>query len=235
MIEVYCDESRPELLSLNKDGNSKDRYMVIGGLWVPYPLRERFKDEIKRIRQHHEVFGEIKWKNVSPSKIYFYHDLIRLFFRFEGIRFRCIVVDSFDVDLEKFHESDSELGFYKFYYQLLKHWVDDYREHYWIYLDYKKNKVSDRLKTLKRVLNNSSLGNVEDVQAIDSKQSLIIQMSDLLIGAVGYKYNGYFSSEAKLSLINLIENEFGCSIKKTLKSSYKFNIFEIDLSIRKYY
>ncbi len=234
MIEVYCDESRPELLSLREGTNIKDRYMVIGGLWVPYPIRERFKDEIKRIRHYHEVYGEIKWKNVSPSKIDFYHDLVRLFFRFEGIRFRCIVVDSLEVDLKTFHESDSELGFYKFYYQLLKHWVDN-RERYWIYLDYKKNKVSDRLKVLKRVLNNSASGTIEDVQAIDSKQSLIIQMSDVLIGAIGYKYNGYSSSDAKLSLINLIENDFDCQIEKTFKNSYKFNIFEIDLNLRKYY
>lgn len=225
LIEVYCDESRPEALF---GENSKDRFMVIGGIWIPKQERENVKNNIKTLQNKHNLYGEIKWKNVSPSKIEFYLDLIDLFFMTESLRFRCIVVDGKEVDVEVYHNSDSELGFYKFYYQLLFHWCEPL-ESYWIFLDYKKNKQSDRLHTLEKVLNNATFSHIKDVQAIESKQSLLIQLADVLIGAVGYKFNGYNSSDAKLKLIERIEEYIGRTIQKTFKSARKFNVFEIDL------
>ncbi|WP_049626348.1 DUF3800 domain-containing protein [Geobacillus stearothermophilus] len=93
----------------------------------------------------------------------------------------------------------------------------------------KKNKQSDRLHTLEKVLNNATFSYIKDVQAIESKQSLLIQLADVLIGAVGYKFNGYNSSDAKLKLIERIEEHIGHTIQKTFKSARKFNVFEIDL------
>jgi hypothetical protein len=228
IIEVYCDESRPELLSNNLNRN-QDRYMVIGSIWIPGTIRVDLKNKIKELQNKHQVYGEIKWNNVSPSKIEFYQELIRLFFDTEQLRFRCIVVDSHAVDLKRYHDSDSELGFYKFYYQMLTHWINEHK-YFWIYVDYKKNKVPDRIKTLQNVLWNSSRkGTVEIVQAINSKQSLMIQLADVLIGIVGYKYNSYKTSESKLSLIDIVEEEYNYKIQGTSRGSSKFNVFEIQL------
>lgn len=202
--------------------------MVIGGIWIPKEERENVKNNIKALQYKHNLYGEIKWKNVSPSKIGFYLDLIDMFFMIESLRFRCIVVDAKEVDVEVYHNSDSELGFYKFYYQLLFHWCEPL-QNYWIFLDYKKNKQSDRLHTLEKVLNNATFSYIKDVQAIESEQSLLIQLADVLIGAVGYKFNGYNSSYAKLKLIERIEKYIGQTIQKTFKSARKFNVFEIDL------
>ncbi len=233
MIEVYCDESRPELLSTPREkiNSTDEKYMLIGGIWVPYATREELKNAIKNLREKHLVFGEIKWRNVSPSKVDFYRELVELFFNFEGVRFRCVVVDATKVQLDRYHESDSELGFYKFYYQLLKHWIDD-RETYWIYLDYKKNKLSNRLQKLKEVLDNATYNQdlIEDVQAIDSKESLLIQVADVLTGAVGYRYNHGYSSEAKKTIVSQVEYHLGHRIRKSYKSEYKFNVFEIALN-----
>lgn len=226
MIEVYCDESRPEVIY---GQNSLDRYMVIGGIWIPRNARKNVKNEIKKLKEKHNLYGEIKWRNVSPSKIDFYLELVDLFFNTPELRFRCIVVDSHNVDLEAYHESDSELGFYKFYYQLLKHWIGNWEE-YWIFLDHKKNKLPDRLHTLERVLNNSTSGFIREVQAIESKESLLIQMADVLMGAVGYKIHDKATSDAKLSLISRIESNIGTPINRgTYRDAVKFNIFRINL------
>ena len=37
-FEVYCDESRPDLLSSQKPAA---QYMVIGGLWLPADQRDK--------------------------------------------------------------------------------------------------------------------------------------------------------------------------------------------------
>jgi len=53
------------------------------------------------------------------------------------MRFRCIAVDREQVNLA-LHQNDGELGFYKFYYQLLHHWILD--NEYRIFCDLKTNR-----------------------------------------------------------------------------------------------
>jgi hypothetical protein len=46
-------------------------------------------------------------------------------------------------------------GFYKFYYQVLHHWILDNNE-YTVFCDLKQNRDRSRLTTLKRVLNTAN-------------------------------------------------------------------------------
>jgi hypothetical protein len=225
MIEVYCDESRPETLYSE---NSKDKYMVIGGIWIPASERNKVKNKINYLKKIYGINNEVKWKNVSPSKEDFYLDLIDYFFSNRNIRFRCIVVDSSKVNMEIYHNSDSELGFYKFYYQVLNKWCEG-NESYWIYLDYKSNKMGNRLHVLKDILNNATFSDIKEVQAINSSESVFIQMADILIGAVGYIFNGYSESNAKLNVIRRIEKYIDQPLQATTSTERKFNIFKIEL------
>lgn len=229
MIEIYCDESRPEVIFGNKNKlNQYNKYMLIGGIWIRKEDREIIKRKIKKLQQRHNTYGEIKWKSVSPSKLSFYLELVNLFFENE-IRFRCIIIDGNEFDSKQYHESDDELGFYKFYYQLIFHWLAPFESHS-IYLDYKKNKLHDRLQTLEKVLSVSSLSLINRVQAVPSKESLLIQLSDFLVGAINYKFHGLKTSESKLAIIKSIENNLGHAIRKTYKNEHKFNIFQMRLS-----
>jgi hypothetical protein len=122
---------------------------MIGSLWLPADLRGEIKQKILELRQHHQAWGEIKWSKVSPNRQGFYLDLIDLFFSYgDNLRFRCIAVDHQQVNLA-LHENDGELGFYKFYYQLLHHWILDFNE-YRIFCDAKSNRDPKRLSTLQR-------------------------------------------------------------------------------------
>lgn len=223
MIHIYCDENRPEMIGKE---NPLDRYAAIGGVWIEKKSTRNIKRNIQRLKEKHQLNNEFKWKNVSPSKVDFYLDLIDLFFENPDMRFRCIVIDSPKVDLNKFHNSDQELGFYKFYYQLIYHWLHGNKE-YSIFLDYKKNKDRNRLTTLKDVLNNASMAYIENVQAIESKHSLLIQLVDVLTGAVGYKFNEYNTSSSKTAVIKRIEGYLGHEIQPTHKYQSKFNVFKI--------
>ncbi|PHS24956.1 MAG: hypothetical protein COA83_06730 [Methylophaga sp.] len=122
-FDIYCDESRPDLLCSK---NPTVRYMVIGSLWLPAEDRAQLKKDIHALRDKHHIGGEFKWQKVSPSRIDFYCDLVDLFMaRGDRLRFRCIAVAHDKVDLLRFHGDDQELGFYKFYYQMLHHWILD--------------------------------------------------------------------------------------------------------------
>ena len=171
-IDVYCDEAYPDLFSSK---NPQARYLFIGSIWLRSDDRDRFKADIHRIRDKHKIGGEFKWTKISPSKIDFYKELLTWFYeQGEDLRFRCIAVDYKQVDLIKFHQSDQKLGFYKFYYQMLHHWIYDDNE-YHIFCDYKHNRLRDRLHTLRNCLSNASLAaTVKNVQSIRSKESVLI-------------------------------------------------------------
>lgn len=162
-FEVYCDEAHPDLFTSTAP---KAQHLMIGSLWLPADLRSDIKTKIKTIREKHNAWGEIKWTKISPSKLEFYLDLVDLFVGYGNmLRFRCIAVDQQSVDMQ-FHGGDNELGFYKFYYQVLHHWIYDFNN-YHIFCDQKSNRETNRFSELRRVLDNANLSaNVKCVQAI---------------------------------------------------------------------
>ncbi|HEX7344600.1 MAG TPA: DUF3800 domain-containing protein, partial [bacterium] len=173
-FEIYCDESGQEKF---KDPQAGSHYTLIGGLWVKAELRDQFKSEIKGIRQKFNLLGEFKWKNVSPSRLGFYREVVKSFFA-NDMRFRVLVLRSDEMDSVRFHESDNELMFYKFYYQLLHHWILDFNQ-YRIFLDTRTNRLHNRLKTLQNCLNASNLMSSVTFQALPSKQVDLIQLADV--------------------------------------------------------
>lgn len=236
-IEIYCDESRQDLFNNKKSITENNRYICIGGIWIESEIREKIKYDIKVIQEKHNVFGEFKWKTVTPSKYDFYKELVELFFSYDDkIKFRCVVIDAEQVDMKTYNNSDSELGFYKFYYQLLIYWINNENQ-YKIYTDYKVNRKNDRLNDLKVILNNKSRSSrtVQLIQAINSKESLLLQLEDVLMGAVAYKYNFGVSGKAiaKNKLIGVIEDLLKTKITDNNRYNNKFNIFKINLRGRK--
>lgn len=224
-IEVFCDESSQEVLA----DKSANKFLVLGSLWMPAEYREEFKSAIRAIKDEHHYHNEIKWNKVAPSSQAFYQKLVGYFFSTDNLRFRGILVEAEKVDMVRFNHADNELGFYKFYYQLLHHWVLDYNN-YSFFLDHKINKDKTRLKELKRVLASANLfANIENVQALPSHESVGIQLADFFMGALNGKMNGKVTSEAKKGLIAEIEHGLGRPIQPTPKAEEKFNVFKINL------
>ncbi len=228
-FEVYCDESRQDLFTSKR--RTGDRYILIGSLWLPSDMRKRIKQDILLLKQKYSINGEIKWKKVSLAKIEFYYSMIDLFFSYNhDLRFRCIAVENDKMDFKIFHDDDRELGFYKFYYQLLHHWINDLNE-YAIYTDLKTNRVANRLGTLKAVLANSNItSEISMVQALPSSESVLIQFSDLLLGIASSKLNNSVThSSPKGRIIDYLEKKIGRPITHTPKTELKFNVFIISL------
>lgn len=220
---IYCDESLSEAFVNPRQGSA---CLAIGGLWVTKALVPKYRDEIRRLRELHGVFGEMKWRKVTPASQEFYLDLARLFFAADQeLRFRAIVVPTAGMDLT-YHGNDPELGFYKFYYQMLVHRLSAdgvYR----VFCDERPDRDPGRIRDLERCLRAKSHAQV-DVQALPSSQVVLMQMCDVLLGAVSAKFNRTeIASEAKRSLVEEIESSIGHEIRPTYPSESKFNIFQI--------
>jgi len=94
------------------------------------------------------------------------------------LRFRAILVNKHDVNLHLYQNDDQELGFYKFYYQVLHYWILDFNK-YNLFLDCKKNRERDRLQIMQDCLRRSNLtSSIPIAQSVRSEESVLIQFAD---------------------------------------------------------
>lgn len=225
--EIYCDESR----HVEKD--LKDRFMVVGGVYLPSAKRDEIETGISSVRKRHDCFGEFKWNNVAPSKLQFYIELTELFFS-SDLYFRCIVIDKAQLKHEEFNEGSHEIFFYKTYYILLKKPICNFHRCQ-IYIATKDKYSGIYSKELVRILRKKLMllsVSIPEPVIMPAKSSVFIQLADLLIGAVGYQHNNYHtnpsSSKAKIEICNLICSKIA-KPNLIFSSSYtinpKFEIF----------
>ena len=222
---VYCDESR-------HDQSTPNKYMSIGGLWVPRTLKAEVSREFRAVREGAGLRGEVKWSKVSQSRLADYQKLVDFFFERQDLRFRAIVVDQSKVDVKRFHAGDRELGFYKFYFEMLEKWILP-QNRYLVLLDFSKNKGADRYRTLRRVLENKTKGTawIDDLTVIDSYETPLAQLSDLLTGAVAATWCGFERPSPKALLAAYIGDRRGASLSTSdaTPAMTKLNVFCIDL------
>ena len=208
------------------------RFLLIGGLWLPTEERDAIKQSIRQLKEQHNFHHEIKWHKVHAGKLEFYKALIDLFMGYGlRLRFRCIAVEGDKVDMVRFHQNDQELGFYKFYYQMVKHWLDDFNE-YRIFCDEKTNRAGDRLETLRRTLDCANYtSNVLSVQALPSHEVVLIQLTDFLLGMASARLNESVTpGSSKDQIVQYLEQHLKVDrLAPTWKSEHKFNIFKINL------
>lgn len=227
-FDVYCDESYPDLFASQKP---PAQFMVIGSLWLPAESRREIKEAIHSLCNKHKIGGEFKWQKISRSRELFYQELVDFFFALKDrLRFRCIAVDHTQVNLVHYHASDQELGFYKFYYQMLRHWLDDFNE-YAIFCDCKRNRDPQRLEVLRKCLDASILSStVFNVQAVCSNESVLIQLVDVLTGIASARLNQTLrAGSAKERLVQHFERHLERRIERTSKAEQKYNVFVIKL------
>ena len=223
---IYCDESR-------HNGPDHHRYMAIGGLWVPEPQKLQISRNIRQLSRSLAVNSEAKWNKVSKAKLDGYKGLVDAFFDCEDLRYRVIVVDQSKVDCAKFNQGDAELGFYKFYYQMLKHWILQGND-YLVLLDRKQNSDGNRYRDLRRILGRRAQqagASIRDLTVVDSARTPLIQICDLLTGSVAASCCGDIKS-AKAQLAEHVVFRAGLFSLKLGHSSpavSKFNIFKIRL------
>lgn len=215
---IYCDEST----HLQNDNMP---YMLISYVSCAYPQIKHHKQYLKLLRKKHSFFGEIKWSKVSKSNIEFYIDLIDYFFATDLI-FRSIIVDKSQIDesREGFTYNDF---YFRMYYQLLYHKMNpDYS--YNIYLDIKDTNSQNKLARLSEMLDNKNT--VRNMQFIKSYESYLMQIADLIMGAINYHIRGLNKVTSKNRIIEKIQSHSKIDLmKSTTKKEEKFNLFYIDL------
>jgi len=221
-FSLFCDESNIQ----------SAHYMLIGGLWIPQQSETALRNSLSVVRKNFNMTAEFKWTKVSQTKLPAYSAWLDCFLDNKDIGFRCIVIDTNLLDYRTFHKGDHELGFYKFYYQLVSRNIQP-ENLYWLYTDERTNRKKNRLEVLKIVTNRywmkqSGTEPLRGVEPCRSHDEDLLQLTDVLLGALGYTWNESTKSPAKLSLIAHIRKRLGWpSLKQsTSPSATRFNVWQ---------
>lgn len=230
-FNVYCDES----CHLENDQQS---VMILSAIRCLKSERRQIYSDIRNIKTKHGInpTTEVKWTKVSKSKINLYKELIEYFFASDNISFRAVIIDKNQLDIKKYNKNFDEF-YYKVYFQLLTRIIVASMKNY-IYLDIKDTRSSTKVKKLQEVLSNDifdfNMEHIMNVQSINSRESELLQIADVMMGAIGYlnrnEHLNENSSETKKELLKFLIEKSGYSLKKsTLLGEDKFNLFFMQL------
>jgi len=201
--------------------------MLLGCVSSAYNQVRRHTERIKNIKVKHNFYGEIKWSNVSTSQYKFYKELLEYFFDTD-LRYRAVIVDKPMVNIEDYN-GDYDTFYYKMYYYMLNHNKNSLYS-YNVYLDIKDTLSANKVNKLNGILN-TEYGVFRNVQNIHSRESLLMQIADLITGALAYNLNiSDKRVRAKVDLIKLLEKHaFNGLTRNSDYSDKKLNLFFIEL------
>ncbi|MBI9035912.1 MAG: DUF3800 domain-containing protein [Bacteroidales bacterium] len=219
-FNIYCDES----CHIEHDHK---RFMLLGCVSSAYNQVKRHSERIKALKEKHNFYGEIKWSNVSSSQYHFYKEILEYFFDTD-LRYRAVIVDKTKIDNDPYGQ-DYDTFYYKMYYFLLNHKKNSLYT-YNVYLDIKDTLSAFKVSKLKDILN-TKFGIFRNVQNIRSHESILLQIADLLTGALAYNLNVADQAvKAKTDLIKIIEKHASNGLKETSEyNDDKLNLFFIEL------
>ncbi len=223
-INVYCDES----CHLEHDGIP---VMAWGGLSCSLSETNAVSVAARDLKLRHGLAKdfEAKWSKVSPAKVDYYLALADMFIADHRLKFRAVLVSGKRALNDGMPGQSLDDRYCKMHCTLLKTIVR-HPLRYRVYLDVKDTRGGDKLQKLRDVLARTShdfdLESIERIQQVRSRESELMQITDLLIGAITYKNRGLCRSSAKSAIVKQLSNRLGDYTLSTTSafSADKFNL-----------
>jgi len=201
-------------------------FMLIAYVSSAYNQVKLHNRNIRALKQKYFLKGEVKWSALSKSQYPFYSELIEYFFATD-LQFRAIVIDKAQLKHGEFNQSHDD--FYdKMYFQLLNKKI--YPENsYNIFIDIKDTHSYKKAASLKEFLNHNFVA-VRNLQVIRSYESELMQLTDVLMGAISYHLRKDSKVIAKNRIIEKIQAHCKLPLtQSTPRVADKFNLFFIEL------
>ena len=212
-INVYCDES----CHLEHDNK---KFMVLGCVFCKEDYVKEISKRIKEIKIDHNVdpMSEIKWTKISPSKYELYKDVVNYFFDDDSLHFRGVIAPKDKLDHARFGQTHDQ-WYYKMYFETLSFIISP-RYRYNVFIDIKDTHSSEKIVELKKVLSNDNFDFshntvINNMQPVRSHEVQLLQIADILIGAISFMNEQTGTSQAKKDIIKIIQTRSGYSLTKT--------------------
>lgn len=195
-------------------------------------------------RKKFNMTKELKWTKITDAKLCEYRHLVEYFFAMNNVNachFHSIIFDNHKWRHNKYNNSDRDIGLSKLYYQVLHHkFCKVCGPHGSLFVRIDRRNTSTSLEDLRRMLNNAAARDhginttpFKVIEPADSKECDILQLNDVVLGAVCAARNGRHLLESgrasKREIAGLVLEKSGLSSfeKDTPNSMSRFTIWNM--------
>lgn len=228
ICNFYCDES----CYTQSDGND---FVVLVSTYCRKSNLKQIRKDIIAIKKEFGLSydSEIKWGKVSANNIELYKRIIDYVCKNSRIRIRCIIGrGKTHLDLEKYDMLYNE-WYQSLYYNMFKKVViDEVRnfKHFNFFIDKQDTNSLENYNNIVKYLDFRFRKMYKfTAQPVDSKEHQLVQISDVIAGAISYSLRDLNSNLTKIQLISYIKTLFNNRLVETSPySDKKFNVFVWD-------
>ena len=208
--------------------NPIDRFFILGMVKSLRP--HKLNNFIKKIRDKNHFYDEIKWNKVNKRNLDIMKIIIDNFFSTYNTNFYCIVLQKDEMNFEKYFNNDFFKAYKSFTVLLLNRYIKK-DEIVSVVADHCPAPEKDEFEAKVRnyVNDHNKALSIHSVIRIHSKGSNLIQIADLLMGAVNYEFklkNNLIKnpSKAKIDLLDYLKSKLSINDLSIGIDLAKFNI-----------
>jgi hypothetical protein len=238
---AFCDEA----------SHSKERFFVLGAVYFIAKkdvdlaaMVTKIEQQLTELKNQWGLRDRLKWQKVPVKSGRFfdgYKEFIRSFLETESVYFKCMVIDTqkYPLNNAKRWAGDSLVGYQKFYCVFLADGLMQRHPNYFYEIvvdefsgvDYTDLEYAVTGRYVKKVKPKSVMYYCA-VKKGNDQTSNLLQLADLLVGLVGFVWNGGMgrdSNRAKTrqEIVKWMEKELKMKPgEATYWSAQKFNIWE---------
>ncbi|GIW91503.1 MAG: hypothetical protein KatS3mg109_1935 [Pirellulaceae bacterium] len=215
--ELYSDERYQR--------HKNSRYLFIGGIICTNKGRERIHRKLEEVRSRFNLAREMRWNRVSRSFLEAYRSWVDVFFEDPFARYSILTVNLSEPDWRNFRPKedrrparDDKLA--SVFYQFLLVSFGPLRDtkRWWVYPDagfFSRDTVLGRVeflfnRTYKKAFGAKTSRIIRLARARDSRNEDLIQLADVLLGAIGCHILGSIpTSDARRCLVEHCAERMG--------------------------
>src|SRR5574344_1417896 len=204
--------------------------MLIGAVYCPKDKVKKINEYIKHLKENYNLSNniELKWNKIDKKTEKLYLDIINYFFNCDFLKFRVIVIDKTSLNHDKYNQTENDF-YHKAYYDMLKYIIIPGNS-YNIYPDIKDTNSyyshQIMLQYLRIKMTDNNKKTIKKVQPIKSYEAPILQINDIIIGALSYYYRNLDKNISKLKVLSEVKKLYNNALdESSFYSNTKFNIF----------
>lgn len=210
--------------------NERDRFFALGMIKASNPCY--IQRDLLNLRHSKKFYEEIKWTKISKRRLPIYQKAISLFLANTGMYFSCIVLRKDDMDFQTHFGGNLWKAYESFCITLLKGNISR-NEILSVLADEcpVPANVEFERNVRRRINNDFGRLAVQGVCRLDSKGVPLLQIADLLVGAIVYEFKldaGLLKSPnpMKVALLEKLRKDLGA---KTFLEGFRARGFNVHL------
>ncbi len=234
---------------MDESGISGHRFTVVGAICLRSDVIPQVHASIDKFREKHGMRHELKWSKITDHKHEEYKSLVDYFFALNNqniLQFHSIIFDNHAANHKRYNEGDADKALSKLYYQLMVHrFGRNCGPDGDLCVCVDRRNSSTSLEDLRRMANAAiardfGVGGtpIKQVVPLDSRSDDILQINDVILGAVCAARNGRHlladgrESKRDIAATVLQKSGLGTFEKDSPRNIHRFTVWNLRMRSR---